>query len=72
MIALGVGAGAGGASANPGAPEPVQVSTAQPNSTAEQARPILDFVPETGSAGPYNSFMCMLHRILPAAPCMYT
>ncbi|WP_280465447.1 hypothetical protein [Nocardia brasiliensis] len=28
-------------------------------------------VPDSGSAGPYNSFMCFLHTIVPQAPCMY-
>ncbi|MEU4340353.1 hypothetical protein AB0H00_03620 [Nocardia sp. NPDC023852] len=60
-VAATLGIGAAPAGASPGLP--------LEDATAVDA-PI--FVPESGSAGPYNSFMCFLHTISAQAPCMYT
>ncbi|MEV6323229.1 hypothetical protein AB0M45_18820 [Nocardia sp. NPDC051787] len=56
-VAAALGIGAAPASANSGLP-------------LEDATPI--FVPDSGSAGPYNSFMCVLHTMSAQVPCMYT
>ncbi|ONM47182.1 hypothetical protein B0T44_11635 [Nocardia donostiensis] len=56
-------AGAQGIPLDPAAP-------AATDTTPVEAAPI--FVPETGSAAPYNNFMCLLHTVSASAPCMYT
>ncbi|MBF6334342.1 hypothetical protein IU450_00415 [Nocardia abscessus] len=59
-VAAALGIGAGPAGASPGLPlEDVSPVDA----------PIL--VPDTGSAGPYNGFMCFLHTMSAQVPCMY-
>ncbi|WP_028477115.1 hypothetical protein [Nocardia sp. CNY236] len=60
-VTAALGAPAAQASAEPGLP--LQDTTAVD-------LPIL--VPDSGSAGPYNSFMCLLHTVSAEAPCMYT
>ncbi|MEU7630597.1 hypothetical protein AB0B25_12955 [Nocardia sp. NPDC049190] len=60
-VAAALGIGAAPAGANPG--------LALEDPTSIDA-PIL--VPDSGSAGPYNAFMCHLHTISAQAPCMYT
>jgi hypothetical protein len=65
-VAVAAAIGAGPAGAVTGVP--LEPATAQP--TAGPAAPI--FVPDSGSAGVYNNFMCQLHAIVPSAPCMYT
>ncbi|WP_225731598.1 MULTISPECIES: hypothetical protein [unclassified Nocardia] len=67
-VAAVIGIGAGPAAANPGLP----LERTAGGQAVQSARPTLDFVPESGSAGPYNQFMCMLHSVLPSVPCMYT
>ncbi|WP_454198570.1 hypothetical protein [Nocardia sp. Marseille-Q1738] len=57
-VAAALGIGAAPAGANSGLP--LEDATA----------PI--FVPDSGSAGPYNSFMCVLHTMSAQVPCMYT
>ncbi|MGQ4596920.1 hypothetical protein [Nocardia sp. R6R-6] len=59
-VAAALGFGAAPSGASPGLP--------LEDATAVDA-PIL--VPDSGSAGPYNSFMCVLHTISAQAPCMY-
>ncbi|MFG1790022.1 hypothetical protein [Nocardia sp. NPDC049149] len=60
-IAAAIGIGAAPAGANPGlALEPAGPIDA----------PVL--VPDSGSAGPYNTFMCYLHTISASVPCMYS
>lgn len=66
MVTAAVGLGAGQASAAAGLP--LEPATDRP----AQAQQVQGFVPESGSAGPYNNFMCMLHTIAPQVPCMYT
>ncbi|QIS06444.1 hypothetical protein F5X71_32785 [Nocardia brasiliensis] len=64
-FAAAIGVGAAPAGANTGLPlEPAEVAAGAVDA------PVL--VPESGSAGPYNSFMCMLHTIAPQTPCMYS
>ncbi|ASF11349.1 hypothetical protein CEQ30_32895 [Nocardia brasiliensis] len=63
-FATAIGIGAAPAGANTGLPlEPAAVTAGAVDA------PVL--VPDSGSAGPYNSFMCFLHTIVPQAPCMY-
>lgn len=63
-VAVAAAIGAAPAWAAPGLPlAPAETEVAQP-------API--FVPDSGSAGVYNNFMCQLHTISASAPCMYT
>ncbi|WP_433730910.1 hypothetical protein ACQP0C_04755 [Nocardia sp. CA-129566] len=63
-VAVAAAIGAAPAWAAPGLPlEPAETEVAQP-------API--FVPDSGSAGVYNNFMCQLHTISASVPCMYT
>ncbi|MFC8042471.1 hypothetical protein [Nocardia sp. NPDC057353] len=65
MAVAAVGFGAGQAVAAPGLPlEPATVQPAEPVQGG--------FVPESGSAGPYNHAMCLLHTVSPQFPCMYS
>ncbi|WP_327094044.1 hypothetical protein OIE68_28050 [Nocardia vinacea] len=45
---------------------------AQTDTQTEVAQPAPIFVPDSGSAGVYNNFMCQLHTISASVPCMYT
>jgi hypothetical protein len=60
-VAAALGIGAAPVGATPGLP--------LEDATAVDA-PLL--VPDSGSAGAYNSFMCFLHTISAQAPCRYT
>ncbi|MEU7142516.1 hypothetical protein ABZ942_23905 [Nocardia sp. NPDC046473] len=65
-ITAAIGIGAGPAGANPGLP----LEPAGDTSMGQVDAPVL--VPDSGSAGPYNAFMCYLHTISAQAPCMYS
>ncbi|WP_330233221.1 hypothetical protein OHA40_12565 [Nocardia sp. NBC_00508] len=60
-VAAALGIGAAPVGANPGLPL---------DDATVVVAPI--FVPDSGSAGPYNSFMCVLHTMSAQVPCMYT
>ncbi|MBF6464449.1 hypothetical protein IU427_04540 [Nocardia beijingensis] len=59
-FAVAAALGMGAAGATPGLP----LEDASPVDA-----PIL--VPDSGSAGPYNGFMCVLHTMSAQVPCMY-
>ncbi|MFI6167275.1 hypothetical protein ACIBCN_10860 [Nocardia sp. NPDC051052] len=67
-ITAAIGIGSAPAGANPGlALEPAGPVDA---AVGQVDAPVL--VPDSGSAGPYNGFMCFLHTISAQAPCMYS
>ncbi|WP_378734289.1 hypothetical protein [Nocardia brasiliensis] len=66
-IAAAIGIGAGPAGANPGLPLEPAGAVDAPLSSVDA--PVL--VPDSGSAGPYNTFMCHLHTVSAQVPCMY-
>ncbi|WP_227997235.1 hypothetical protein [Nocardia australiensis] len=66
-VAAAIGLAAAPAGATTSLPlEPATTDTAQ----NPHAAPV--FVPQTGSAGIYNSFTCTLHTMSASVPCIYT
>ncbi|MFI9401681.1 hypothetical protein [Nocardia sp. NPDC052316] len=67
-ISAAIGIGAAPAGANPGLP--LEPAGAVDAAVSPVDAPVL--VPDSGSAGPYNTFMCYLHTVSAQAPCMYS
>ncbi|WP_194831981.1 hypothetical protein [Nocardia sp. XZ_19_369] len=67
-ISAAIGIGAAPAGANPGLP--LEPAAAVDTAVSPVDAPVL--VPDSGSAGPYNTFMCYLHTVSAQAPCMYS
>ncbi|MFR9753775.1 hypothetical protein ACL02S_22440 [Nocardia sp. 004] len=61
LAAAALGAPAVQANADPGLPPAAPAVIDGPS-----------YAPESGSAGAYNSFMCLLHTMSAQVPCMYT
>ncbi|MFI9510645.1 hypothetical protein [Nocardia sp. NPDC052566] len=69
-VSAAIGIGVGAVPATAGAAAPGLPLEQAPEAVSVAPAPI--FVPESLSAGPYNSFMCYLHTVSAAAPCMYS